>query len=92
MPNYKRYEIAGKWRVVTSDEVGFDCGDPDDVVVQEADLRDKQTSQVYLRGAYRVSPVLARAFKPKVFFGESAWSDAQRYAGDITTACRRARW
>jgi len=94
MPNYKRYEVASPWRAVDEMDVGHGCGDPRAVVVEIADLRDKQTGDVWRQGAYRVRPVMRPGFKPAVYFGETAWSDAQRKADDETFAQRRRddRW
>lgn len=42
-----------------------------------------ETPRAYEVEVWRVTPSLNSPNKPRTFYGESAWSDAQRYAGDI---------
>lgn len=82
MPNYRRYEVVSDW-YRSFDSIDYAVGDIV-IIIEDADLRDKQNGKVYEGGASRVrveGP--GPKVRPKVFFGESAWSDAERYASDL---------
>jgi hypothetical protein len=80
-----RYKVSSPW---TFSNISFG-----DFHVQEADITDTKTGDVFRDGASRVVDCshpderLHRAVKGKggttPFFGESAWSDAQRLASDL---------
>jgi len=76
-----RYKAEGTWDV----EHGFPVAGT--VQVQSADARDTKTGDIFRQGAFRVL-VDDRPVKGKggtvPFYGESAWSDAQRLAGDLS--------
>ncbi len=65
-------------------------------IIQHADIRDTRTGHTYQDGAYRVLD--SRTDKPArrgkggthPFYGERAWSDAERLAGDLFYAERMA--
>jgi hypothetical protein len=80
MPS-RRYEVTGPWSIETINHYAGAS-----VTTEIADLRDKRNGQVYRQGAYRVRvrchPVLSGQPRTKSFYGETAWSDAARYADD----------
>lgn len=82
-----RYKVTSPW---TFSNTSFG-----DFHVQEADITDTKTGDVFRDGASRVVDGVGRAVKGKggtaPFFGESAWSDAQRLASDLDTERRYAR-
>lgn len=55
------------------------------VIVEQGDLHEGRSNRTYQGGAYRVSSPEG-ACRKKTFLGESAWSNAQRYANDACTA------
>lgn len=86
-----RYKITGPWGGHPEMRQG-------DFHVQSAQITDTHGGHVYAEGAFRVVDA-AKDMKPAKtgkggtvpFYGESAWSDAQRLAGDLWTARRFAR-
>lgn len=84
-----RYKVTGPW----GGEQKFG-----DFYTQSADITDQVNGQVYQSGAFRVVDA-ANDMKPAKtgkggtvpFYGESAWSDANRLAGDLWTARQYAR-
>lgn len=91
-----RYAIVGSWsteETVTAEDMSWG-GDSTrySVITETATLRDTRSGTEYREGAYRVRvvPTLA-GHRGKTFRGETAWSDAARYAGDIVTAIRFGR-
>lgn len=81
MVNYKRYSV-GSWSLVYGEDQS------DGITTESADLLDKRTGDRFPDGAYRVK---VPGQRPKVFMGESAWSDAARHAGDARLAKRYGR-
>lgn len=84
-----RYRVAGEWSVDNElSRPGF--------WVEVADAHDTVTGVTYIGGAYRVTD---RNNKPAKrgkggtipFFGESAWSDAERLASDLYWKAYRER-
>jgi hypothetical protein len=66
-------------------------GGPDHygTTIETRTLVDTRTGHRYPEGAYRVSsPSLPR---PRIFKGETAWSDAARLANDLGVSARYAR-
>jgi hypothetical protein len=74
-----RYRVHGEWQT-SSDRYGS-------FVVEVADALDTKTGTVYTDGAYRVVRNGKPAKKGKggtvPFYGESAWSAAERLASDL---------
>lgn len=70
------------WHTARTD-LGFS---PIPIIVQCRDLRDLRTGHVFLEGAWRVC---APGHRTRVFKGETAHSDAQRWARDIMFTERR---
>jgi hypothetical protein len=65
-------------------------------IIQVTDCRDTRTGTVYADGAYRVVDArTGKAVRGKggsaPFYGETAWSDAERLASDLLAAERFAR-
>jgi hypothetical protein len=88
-----RYVIAGPWSVNTTST--FDHDDATSTLtVETTDLRDTRSGTVYREGAYRVQVVstVSGAPRTKVFKGETAWSQAERYAEDARLFFRRVGW
>lgn len=94
-----RYESVGAFQVESSFSHSVD-GELVEVIVEIADCRDKQNGHVYRDGCWRVS--IRSASKKALDFlaplklttkrkyGESAWSWAERIAGDYGQAIRMA--
>jgi hypothetical protein len=80
----RRYKVSSDWSL--EKVVG-------PAVVETADLTDTRTGHVYREGAYRVRfPRKVEGFRAKTFYGETAWSDAERLARDALFAERRKAW
>ena len=81
-----RYKVVGSW----DDEVRFG-----EFVTQSADMKDTGTGRVYPQGAFRVvkngKPAKTGKGGTVPFYGESAWSAAERLAYDLATEERYAR-
>lgn len=83
-----RYKVTGPW--TTDKKFGV-------YMTQSADITDQVNGQLYRDGAYRV--VRLGTMKPAKtgkggtvpFYGETAWMDAERLAGDLDVADRFAR-
>ena len=60
--------------------------------IEQADMHDTKIGKVYVGGAYRVTLRGIPGMRTKTFLGESAWSDAARYAADAATAMGDWRW
>jgi len=83
-----RYKVTGPWG---SDQM---IGS---FLIQSADITDQHNGDRYTDGAFRV--VRVSDGKPAIkgkggtvpFFGESAWSAAERLAGDLDMAERYGR-
>jgi len=88
----KRYQTEGAWIQVKGVSVfPYRGGDAfGRVVTYTADLLDTKTGHIYYNGSYRVS-VLGPAGRPRgrTFKGETAWSDAERYAIDAVHTLER---
>lgn len=82
-----RYKVTGSWG--HDKQIGS-------FVVQAADIMDMQNGQRYLEGAFRVvrvsdgKPAKVGKGGTVPFYGESAWSDAERLARDLAFAERYA--
>lgn len=70
--NTKRYEVVGDWSEHDSDEVSR---------VLVADLRDKRNGDTFRDGAWRIVDKSTGRIV-RTFFGEVAWSDAERLFHD----------
>lgn len=78
-----RFKVEGPWNTRIS---GQNYGR---YLIQYADARDTKTNTLYMAGAYRV--IDETTGKPAVrgkggtvpFYGEVAWSDAERLASDL---------
>lgn len=85
-----RYKVNSEWTDTYSDpNYGH-------FRIQEADIIDTKNGNTYQYGARRVIDVrTGKAVKGKggthPFFGEMAWADAERLAGDLYNAERYAR-
>lgn len=83
-----RYKVTGPWG--SDKQVGS-------FLIQSADITDQHNGDRYRDGAFRV--VNVGDGKPAVkgkggtvpFYGESAWSAAERLAGDLALAERYGR-
>ena len=83
-----RYSTPGPWYQIDR-AVIRDCGRELVVATIEAgDLVDTRTGVSYEDGARKVRSHIQQ-IPGKTFRGESAWSDARRYADDIAQAARR---
>ena len=87
-----RYKPVGNWR---EDQTlrGYSPDDePIAITIEISDVREV-SGTIWHDGAHRVKVDTERRPKPrgKTFIGETAWCDAQRYAGDVLTAHRFAR-
>ena len=84
-----RYKVVGSWseeKAASVDGVRFS--------LQSATIVDKQDGHQYSDGGWRVTvggkaPCGKGGTVP--FYGESAWSDGERFYGDIVTKARYAR-
>lgn len=83
-----RYKVCSPWSVdptVRGGEYDDDKG-IHVVEVENADAQDTKTGDVYREGAFRVTvdgkPVRGKGGSTP-FYGEMAWSDAQRLAYDL---------
>lgn len=75
-----RYKVNSEWTPAFGQSFGG-------FSVQEADALDTKTGDVFVNGASRVVDADQRPVKGKggtvPFFGETAWSDAERLASDL---------
>ncbi|MCD6056513.1 MAG: hypothetical protein K0Q89_43 [Thermomicrobiales bacterium] len=89
--NKDRYIVHGEWRYAAHRHGLVDRGDdvqPALIEIKVADLLEKRSEHVWKDGAYKV--ILQNVpgkLRSKTFYGETAWSDAARYASDAATAC-----
>jgi hypothetical protein len=94
--NPERYAVHGKWREVArwAGYVTSPDGNDDraDIIVITADLLEKRSGHVWSDGAYKVTLKNVPDMRTKTFHGETAWSDAARYASDAATKCGDWRW
>jgi hypothetical protein len=94
--NKARYAVHGDWRpaaqhaIPTYDETGDE--DAAIITVQVADILEKHSGHVWRSGTYKVTLTNVPGMKSKTFNGETAWSDAARYASDAATKCGDWRW
>ena len=95
MANTQRYKPAPPWSVDSQYEVEGIL-----ITTESADLKERHTGRlVMVEGARRVTfqAVSGDAVWPepkpraKSFYGESAWSDAQRFVRDEALRVERAR-
>ena len=80
-----RYKVTGTW---------YEVARFDNFLVEEADIVDTKTNTPYQGGARRVVNIeTGKPVKGKggttPYFGEMAWADSERLAGDLASA---ARW
>jgi hypothetical protein len=61
------------------------------IIVEQADLLTK-LNYLYVGGSYRVRLRNVAGMRGKTFYGEYAWSNAARYAGDAASALGDWRW
>jgi hypothetical protein len=85
--NPQRYAVHGAWRRVAAWR-----GPHGQVTVEVADLLEKSSNHVWHSGAYRVTLKDVPGMRSKTFYGESAWSAAERYASEAATKCGDWRW
>lgn len=79
MANTKRYRPDGPWSI---DKV-YDAADVNvTAIIEVSDLVERYTSRRYVNGAWRVRFEGEAHPRAKSFYGETAWSDAARYADD----------
>ena len=87
-----RYAIVGAWSHESTVYAEDSSGTAYAVRIDTATLRDTRTNNDYREGAWKVSVTPRHAStRAKTFRGESAWSNATRYAGDAVTAIRYVR-
>lgn len=83
-----RYEVVSTWETIVKQG---------DLAIQMADIRDKQNGHLYACGARRIIRLsTGKPFKigkggTVPWYGESAWSAAERALGDLTWKERFAR-
>jgi hypothetical protein len=79
MNRFQRYKVEGEWSTTAEIHHGAHT-----IVIECADARDTKNNDIFPEGYYRVRSTGARieGFRGKSFVGETAWSDAQRYARD----------
>lgn len=86
-----RYSIEGPWEL--AERLVLNDGYAGETYVlgkvETATLVDTRGGYRYDRGAYRVTSKVP-GIRTKTFRGESAWSDAARYADDVYEAARAA--
>lgn len=92
--NADRYAVHGSWRERERRHYRFDDDQPGyaEIVVQVADLLEKGSGHVWTSGAYKVALKNVPGMRSKTFYGETAHSDAARYASDAATKCGDWRW
>lgn len=93
-----RYKIISPWTQVQSAIVEtFDGSDIVTVIREVADIKDTRGGWTYERGAERVSAKTedGKTYRGKhvtgarkTFYGELAWSNAERLFGDLVTSGR----
>ena len=80
-----RYTVVGNWSRSLSPNLA-----PSVLVIEDSDLHDPRTNTTYPDGAVRVRFLVSvPGFRTKTFKGETAWSDAERYARDAAFAADR---
>ena len=89
--NPERYAVHGEWRHAAGWSGLIEVAGgikPADVHVTVADLAEKTSvgDYVWNNGAYKVQLKNVPGMRSKTFYGETAWSDAARYAADAATA------
>lgn len=88
--NPDRYKVHGDWEHVSNTEWGRV---PDGVTYQIADLLEVRSGHIWHAGAHKVTLDKATrettGMKSTTFYGESAWSDANRYIDDVYYKLRR---
>ena len=79
-----RYKVSSPWTIDDESYAPF--------VVESADIVDTRNGDVFRDGAIRVvvagKPALRGKGGTVPFYGECAWSDARRLAGDLALAER----
>ncbi len=77
-----RYKVHGEWSI--------DAVIGNKYATMVADCLDKQTGDVFREGAWCVTHVKpgTKGSRGKPFYGETAWSDAERLASDLAIADR----
>jgi hypothetical protein len=91
-----RYMILPDWSVESTTTI--DDGETKGAVitVETASLKDTRSGHVYAQGAYRVrvrcEPTRPDQPRTRTFKGETAWSQAERYAEDTRWYFRRLGW
>lgn len=79
-----RYAPTGSWRTAYHDR--FDTGDAEaSVTIEIADCRDQRGGRTYSDGTFRVTLKNVPGMRSRTFYGESAWSNAQRLGNDALT-------
>ena len=95
--NKERYAVHGGWRCAVErvyrnrDWPDQDLA-PQTITIDIADLLEKRSGFVWSNGAYRVTLKNVPDMRSKTFYGETAWSNAARYAADAATKCGDWRW
>lgn len=83
--NHKRYKAVGNWTEVEAYEVtDWDDEVVATVTVLVADVEDKRTGDRYQDGVRKATvKVLGRGKRDKMFCGEMAWAECERWVRDI---------
>ncbi len=94
----KGEKLTTDWQLITNEQVRTSPADAEGVLVNVSVLHaDYQTRDgfVHVSGARRVVAVNVETGKshqrPQSFYGETAWSDADRAFGDIVSELRYGR-
>jgi hypothetical protein len=80
-----RYLGHGEWEERDRRTYTDDDGATATIVVEQRDLLDTRHNHIYRGGTYRVTLAGIPGWRTKTFHGESAWSNAERYANDAAT-------
>lgn len=85
-----RYKVTSEWSGHQSASAG---GGQDVFQVESADIVDTKNGARYRDGAYRVTkngrPAIVGKGGTVPYYGESAWSDAERLFNDLVFEARR---
>lgn len=84
-----RYAPTGSWHTAFHMSFTNDDDSTSSVTVEIADCRDQRGGRTYTDGTFRVTLRNITGMRSKTYYGESAWSNAQRLANDALTRMRQ---
>jgi hypothetical protein len=90
--NPDRYAVHGEFRSRIQRSIPMDDNKVARIEVLSADLLEKGSGYIWTSGAFKVTLQNVPGMRSKTFYGETAWSDAARYASDAATAAGDWRW